>query len=73
MQWIWECCQCSERLTCAMDMGVLPMFRQTNLCDGYGSDAMFRQTNLCNGYGSVANVQSNLCKGYRSAANVQKD
>ena len=33
-------------------MGVLPMFRWTNLCDGYVLP-MFRQNNLCDGYGSV--------------------
>ena len=27
----------SGRLTYAMDMGVLPMFRRINLCNGYGS------------------------------------
>jgi hypothetical protein len=50
---------CSDRLTCAMDMGVFAnVDRQTNLCNGYGIVAMFQQTNLRNGYGSVANVQT---------------
>ena len=60
---------CSDRLTCAMDTGVLQIFRQTNLRDGYGSVAMFRQTNLCNEYGSVAMFrQANLCNGYGNVA-----